>query len=189
MANDPSRANTDGTAGSGAEFKTPEFYFETDCSAEDINAAKYKIVAGRTGEYWKLTADSTGDLGKHDRQLAGNKQPNMEPLYQPRASVSLEIYRRIFNKRSILALISVVRVEGKISVGYKKFVFEIYLDVINVVVKNPKVSFVSLALVFGYLYSLGLQIALEESLIKGLEPLLEHRVGRMAYETGISSEP
>jgi hypothetical protein len=64
MANDPNRANTDGTAGIGAEFGTPEFYFETDCSAEDTNAAKYKVVAGRTGENWKLTADSTGDPGK-----------------------------------------------------------------------------------------------------------------------------
>lgn len=64
MANDPNRANTDGTAGIGAEFETAEFYFETTCSPEDTNAAKYKVVAGRTGDNWKLTADSIGDEGK-----------------------------------------------------------------------------------------------------------------------------
>jgi hypothetical protein len=75
MANDPNRANTDGTAGIGAEFETPEFYFETTCSLEDTNAAKYEVVAGRTGEYWKLTADDTGTEGKLRAEyiIDGNK--------------------------------------------------------------------------------------------------------------------
>lgn len=64
MADDPNRASTDGTAGIGAEFETPEFYFETECSAEDTYAAKYKVIAGRTGVNWKLTADSTSSPGK-----------------------------------------------------------------------------------------------------------------------------
>lgn len=64
MANDPNRVNTAGTAGIGAEFETPEIYLETTCSAEDTNAAKYKVIAGRKGENWKLTADSLGQEGK-----------------------------------------------------------------------------------------------------------------------------
>ncbi|KAI4948372.1 hypothetical protein J4E91_005794 [Alternaria rosae] len=64
MANDLGRVNTDGTAGIGAEFETPEFYFETTCSAEDTFAAKGKVVADRTGTNWKLTADSGSSEGK-----------------------------------------------------------------------------------------------------------------------------
>ena len=55
----------DGTAGIGAEFESPGFYFTNiDCSVEDTNAAKKQVVAQRTGTNWKLTADSTSDQGK-----------------------------------------------------------------------------------------------------------------------------
>lgn len=49
----------DGTAGIGAEFESPLFYFtNTDCSLADTNAAKNKIIAKRTGTNWELTADT-----------------------------------------------------------------------------------------------------------------------------------
>ena len=55
----------DGTAGIGAEFESPAFYFTNlDCSVEDTNAAKKQVVAQRTGSNWQLTADSTSDQGK-----------------------------------------------------------------------------------------------------------------------------
>ncbi len=55
----------DGTAGIGAEFESPSFYFTNiDCSLEDTNAARKQIIAQRTGENWELTADSTSDQGK-----------------------------------------------------------------------------------------------------------------------------
>lgn len=55
----------DGTAGLGAEFESPDFYFTNpECSVDDTNAARGSIVAGRTGTNWKLTADSTSDAGK-----------------------------------------------------------------------------------------------------------------------------
>ena len=55
----------DGTAGIGAEFESPAFYFTNPkCSIDDTNAAKKQIVAGRTGTNWELTADSTSDAGK-----------------------------------------------------------------------------------------------------------------------------
>lgn len=85
-------------------------------------------------------------------------------------------------RNKVYGFMGVVRVEDRIPVDYNKSVFEVYLDVINVVIKNPKVPFISIALIFGHIYGLGLQMELEESLIEGLEPLLEHRVGRMAYE-------
>ena len=56
---------TDGTAGIGAEFESPLFYFTNrDCSLEDTNAARKQIIAQRTGTNWELTADSTSDPGK-----------------------------------------------------------------------------------------------------------------------------
>ena len=56
---------TDGTAGIGAEFESPFFYFVNQaCSAADTNAAKKQIVAGRTGTNWILTADTGGGSGK-----------------------------------------------------------------------------------------------------------------------------
>ena len=55
----------DGTAGIGAEFESPFFYFTNpDCSIEDTNAAKKQVIAQRTGTNWELTADSTSDQGK-----------------------------------------------------------------------------------------------------------------------------
>lgn len=55
----------DGTAGIGAEFESPAFYFTSpSCSVEDTNAARKQVVAQRTGTNWELTADSTSDPGK-----------------------------------------------------------------------------------------------------------------------------
>ena len=49
----------DGTAGIGAEFESPFFYFvNPDCSNENTNAAKKEVVAGRTGTNWYLSADT-----------------------------------------------------------------------------------------------------------------------------------
>jgi len=55
----------DGTAGIGAEFESPVFYFVKDgCSIADTNAAKKQIVAGRKGGNWELTADTGSGAGK-----------------------------------------------------------------------------------------------------------------------------
>lgn len=57
----------DETAGIGAEFESPFFYFEhQDCSIEDTNAARKKVIDGRTGKNWQLTADTgaSGSGGK-----------------------------------------------------------------------------------------------------------------------------
>ncbi len=57
----------DGTAGIGAEFESPFFYFvNRDCNTEDTNAARKKVVAERTGTNWMLTADTgaSGSGGK-----------------------------------------------------------------------------------------------------------------------------
>lgn len=67
MANDPNRANTDGKAGIGAEFEAPQFYFETDCSADDADAAKYKVVAGRTSEELEAYCGFHRRLGESSR--------------------------------------------------------------------------------------------------------------------------
>jgi hypothetical protein len=65
MADDPDRLNTDGTAGIGAEFESPEWRFSSvGCSDDDTNAAKRKVIASRTGTNWELTADSVGGAGK-----------------------------------------------------------------------------------------------------------------------------
>lgn len=65
MADDLDRVNTDGTAGIGAEFESPGWQLvSTDCSADDTNAAKRKVIADRTGTNWELTADSIGQPGK-----------------------------------------------------------------------------------------------------------------------------
>ena len=54
----------DGTAGLGIEFESVAFYFKKDgCSLTDTNAAKAKIISGRTGEYWELTADTGSGAG------------------------------------------------------------------------------------------------------------------------------
>ncbi|KAI4208870.1 MAG: hypothetical protein LQ351_008135 [Letrouitia transgressa] len=55
----------DGAAGIGAEFESPAFYFTNpECSPEDTFAAKGKIVNGRTGDQWILSADTGGNEGK-----------------------------------------------------------------------------------------------------------------------------
>ncbi|KAF2112801.1 hypothetical protein BDV96DRAFT_649034 [Lophiotrema nucula] len=65
MEDDPDRLNTDGTAGIGAEFESPEFALvSAQCSDDDTNDAKRKVIAGRTGTNWELTADSIGKKGK-----------------------------------------------------------------------------------------------------------------------------
>ena len=55
----------DGTAGIGAEFESPAFYFvNRDCNSEDTNAAKKQVIDGRTGTNWELTADTGADPGR-----------------------------------------------------------------------------------------------------------------------------
>lgn len=55
----------DGTAGIGAEFESPFFYFvNPDCNEDDTNAAKKEVVAGRTGPNWILSADTGAGQGK-----------------------------------------------------------------------------------------------------------------------------
>ena len=55
----------DSTARIGAEFESPTFHFTNiDCSIEETNASKKKVVDQRTGTNWELTADSTSDQGK-----------------------------------------------------------------------------------------------------------------------------
>ena len=59
----------DGTAGIGAEFESPLFYFTNlECSLADTNAAKNKIIAKRTGTNWELTADTGFREGKVDAE-------------------------------------------------------------------------------------------------------------------------
>lgn len=65
ILDDPSRANTDGTAGIGAEFEGAFFNLRSQgCSPADTNAAKRKVVGGRTGTNWQLTADDRGEAGR-----------------------------------------------------------------------------------------------------------------------------
>ncbi|KAL8830823.1 MAG: hypothetical protein Q9191_001221 [Dirinaria sp. TL-2023a] len=55
----------DGTAGIGAEFESPFFYFVSpNCNADNTNAAKKEVVAGRTGSNWFLSADTGAGFGK-----------------------------------------------------------------------------------------------------------------------------
>ncbi|PVH98468.1 hypothetical protein DM02DRAFT_657349 [Periconia macrospinosa] len=53
---------TDGAAGIGAEFESPGFSLaseDTKCSLANTHALKGKVIAGRTGVNWELTADTT----------------------------------------------------------------------------------------------------------------------------------
>lgn len=55
----------DGTAGIGAEFESGFFYFvNTKCSDDDTNAAKGKLVDGRKGTNWYLSADTGAGIQK-----------------------------------------------------------------------------------------------------------------------------
>ena len=55
----------DGTAGIGAEFECPFFYFKSqDCSLDDTNAAKRKVIDGHEDTKWQLTADTGYGVGK-----------------------------------------------------------------------------------------------------------------------------
>ena len=64
----------DGSAGIGAEFESPFFYFTNyGCSLEDTNAAKRQIVAGRTGTNFLLTADIS-EAGKLNAEYILNGQ-------------------------------------------------------------------------------------------------------------------
>lgn len=66
---------SDGTAGIGAEFESPFFYFVNPaCSAADTNAAKKQIVERRTGTNWILTADTGGGSGKLNAEYILNGQ-------------------------------------------------------------------------------------------------------------------
>lgn len=61
---DDCQTNADGAAGIGAEFESVEFRFvNSQCSEDDTNDAKRKVVAERTGTNWQLTADSIGKPG------------------------------------------------------------------------------------------------------------------------------
>ena len=54
----------DRTAGLGAEFESPGWQMTSQgCSAEDTFKAKKKVIGGRHGENWELTADTPGDPG------------------------------------------------------------------------------------------------------------------------------
>lgn len=65
----------DGTAGIGAEFESPAFYFvNQDCNGDDTNAAKRQVVAGRTGPNWILSADTGGGAGKLNAEYILNGQ-------------------------------------------------------------------------------------------------------------------
>ncbi|KAI4231791.1 MAG: hypothetical protein LQ349_005388 [Xanthoria aureola] len=64
----------DGTAGIGAEFESPFFYFiSSGCSEQDTFAARKQIINGRTGTNWLLTAD-TGMIGKVNAEYILNGQ-------------------------------------------------------------------------------------------------------------------
>ena len=68
-------STTDGTAGIGAEFESPVFYFtKRDCSREDTDAARKQIVAERTGTNWQLTADTSPAPGKLNAEYILNGQ-------------------------------------------------------------------------------------------------------------------
>ena len=55
---------SDGTAGIGAEFESPGFYWVSrDCSSDNTNAAKKKIIDGRKHDNWRLTADTGAGMG------------------------------------------------------------------------------------------------------------------------------
>lgn len=65
----------DATAGIGAEFESPFFYFvNRDCDTEKTNAAKGQVIAGRTGTNWELTADTGSDPGKVNAEYILNGQ-------------------------------------------------------------------------------------------------------------------
>ncbi len=56
---------SDGTAGIGAEFESSGFYWVSkDCSLDDTNAAKKKIIDRRKHDNWRLTADTGAGIGK-----------------------------------------------------------------------------------------------------------------------------
>lgn len=53
---------SDQSPGIGVEFETSKIVFQNnECSYEDTNGAKGKEILGRTGDDWKLTADTTVD--------------------------------------------------------------------------------------------------------------------------------
>lgn len=65
----------DGSAGIGAEFESPAFYFVSDgCDADKTNAAKGQVIGGRTGTNWQLTADTGADPGKVNAEYILNGQ-------------------------------------------------------------------------------------------------------------------
>jgi hypothetical protein len=53
----------DNSAGIGVEFETSRIIFgNKDCSQDDTNAAKGKLVNNRKGDNWQLTADTTQNI-------------------------------------------------------------------------------------------------------------------------------
>ena len=62
---EPCGEDRDATAGLGIEFESPFFLLKKDgCSLTDTNAAKAKIISGRTGQNWELTADTGSGPGE-----------------------------------------------------------------------------------------------------------------------------
>nr|POF22266.1 hypothetical protein CFP56_36351 [Quercus suber] len=55
---------SDNTAGIGAEFESSMFVFTSDCSPDNTFPSKGKIIDGRSGTNWELTADTTLGAGR-----------------------------------------------------------------------------------------------------------------------------
>ena len=56
-------ATSDGSAGLGVEFECTQVILSSpECSAGDTNLAKGKLIVGRKGTNWELTADTTLDI-------------------------------------------------------------------------------------------------------------------------------
>jgi hypothetical protein len=57
---------TNQTAGFGVEFETAAIEFTSEsCDKRDTDACKKKIINGRQGKNWELTADTTLDIAGH----------------------------------------------------------------------------------------------------------------------------
>ena len=66
---------SDGAAGIGAEFETPQFFLiNPACSKTDTDTAKKQVIAGRKGTNFELTADTVGQSGKLHAEYILNGQ-------------------------------------------------------------------------------------------------------------------
>jgi hypothetical protein len=71
---DPWDGDDDASAGIGAEFESGQFKLKnSDCSLVDSNASKGKVIAGRTGTNFMLTAD-TNEAGALNTEYILNGQ-------------------------------------------------------------------------------------------------------------------